>query len=80
MVQIHKRTKKMTEFDEITFHKDQAKQLMTSGFELGLNAMQSAIMMEIIQCVEPKEAKRIKEHLKKNLERPTYEKKSVCQL
>ena len=36
----------MTEFDEITFHKDQAKQLMTSGFELGLNAMQSAIMME----------------------------------
>ena len=75
MVQIHKRTKKMIEFDEIAFHKDQAKELMESGFELGLNVMQSAMMMELIQCVEPKEAKRIKEHLRKNLERPTYEKK-----
>lgn len=60
--------------DEILFHQKQSRELMESGFELGVNAMQSAMMMELIQCVDPNTAKKIKEHFKKNLERPKYEK------
>lgn len=60
--------------EEIMFHQQQAKHTMEIGFELGVNAMQSAMMMELIQCVDPNTAKKIKEHFKKNLERPKYEK------
>mgnify|MGYP003633889594 CR=1 FL=1 len=74
MVQIHKRTKKMIEFDEIAFHKEQTKDVMKSGFELGLNAMFSALMIEIIEVVEPSDYLKIKRHIQK-MKRPTYEKK-----